>query len=218
MNKLARYGRLVQRRKKFRFSDGLINPSQIKNGIYDQDHLGPWSAWQGNIDARILLIGQDWGDLDYFLDNKGHDLDENPTNKNLIELFQAIGIDIGSPSQPNRSAPTFFTNAILGIKAKGKMAGKVSPSWARESTEAFLKPLLEIVKPEIVITLGMVAYNEIAYVYSLPKYPLKRLVLENPVLLKDNKRLYAQYHCGRLGVANRNLALQKRDWKVIDLE
>jgi hypothetical protein len=59
------------------------------------------------------------------------------------------------------------------------------------------------------------AYNEIAFIYSLPRKPLKKLVGENPIFLKDNKRLYARYHCGGLGLANRNFALQKQDWKMI---
>jgi len=215
MSKVVKYTQLVQQRKQFKFSDGLLNPVQIENGIYDQAHLGPWAVWQGNLDAKILLLGQDWGDVTYFLKYKGCDRDENLTNKNLVELFRVIGIDIGSPSQPNPIAPTFFTNAILGIKKEGGLAGKVSQSWARESTEAFLKPLLEIIDPEIIITLGTLAYNEIAFIYSLPRKPLKKLVGENPIFLKDNKRLYARYHCGGLGLANRNFALQRQDWKMI---
>lgn len=217
MNKKTKYEQLVEKRKQFQFSDGLLNPSQIENGIYDRNHIGPWSVWQGNLNAKILLIGQDWSDINYFIDNEGRDLDENPTNKNLIELFQVLKIDIGSPSQSKLEAPTFFTNAILGIKTKGKMAGKVSTSWARESTIAFLIPLLEIIEPEIIITLGTIAYNEIAFVYSLPRRPLKNLIEKNPIHLNDNKLLYAQYHCGGLGLANRSLALQKEDWGKISL-
>jgi DNA polymerase len=48
---------LVEKRKKYCFK-GLLNPSQIDNGIYDKDTaLGPWSLWQGNLDAQILVIG-----------------------------------------------------------------------------------------------------------------------------------------------------------------
>jgi DNA polymerase len=216
MDKTAAYSQLVDKRKQFEFSFGLLNPTHIRGGIYDCDHLGPWSAWQGNLEAKILLIGQDWGGKDYFLRYKGRDQDENPTNKTLIELFRVLEIEIGSPSQPDLTAPTFFTNAILGIK-EGKLASKVSQTWARESTKAFLIPLLEIIHPEIIITLGTIAYNEIAFVYSLPRKPLMKLVKENPIRLKDNKRLYALYHCGRLGLANRSYACQKQDWAKITL-
>ena len=217
MNKKADYAKLVLKRREFKFSSGLLNPSQIENGIYDQnDHIGPWSAWQGNLDAKIFLIGQDWGNKKYYIDNGGSDLDDNTSNRNLIELFNVLEIDIGSPNTQNQTFPLFFTNAILGIK-EGDMSRNVSKSWARESTNAFLDPLLKLINPQIIITLGKVAYDEIAYLYSLPKYPLKSLIKQNPIALHDSKRLFAMYHCGRLGLANRNLILQKRDWKKIEL-
>jgi uracil-DNA glycosylase len=78
----------------------------------------------------------------------------------LIKLFQRLNIDIGKPSQPNANAPTFFTNAILGIKKNG-MSSKVKAIWEKESTEEFLKPLIEIIQPKIIITLGKVAYYSI---------------------------------------------------------
>ena len=50
-------------RKKFKFTD-LKEPSEIENGKYDkEDSIGPWSLWQGNLEAQILVIGQDWGIL-----------------------------------------------------------------------------------------------------------------------------------------------------------
>ena len=269
MNKVAKYAQLVAKRKTFQFSDGLLNPADIEDGIYDQDHLGPWSGWQGNLDAKILLIGQDWSDIEYFLTNKGRERNENSTNMNLQKLFRLLGIDIGFPGQPNHIAPTFFTNAILGIKVEGKMAGKVTQAWARESTKAFLVPLLEIIQPSslsekkkwdtdssamlstsfhrlsgftlifpwksvksvlsvfysalfrqaprLIITLGAVAYREIAFIYGLSKHPLKKLIQDNPITLNDKKHLYAMYHCGPLGLANRKLNLQMQDWNQIVL-
>lgn len=88
MNRQAEYNLLVQKRKQFQFSPGLCNPSEIEGGIYDQEnHLGPWSAWQGNLDATILVIGQDWCNYDCYLQSEGRDCDDNPTNRNLIRLF-----------------------------------------------------------------------------------------------------------------------------------
>ncbi len=219
MARLEAYDLLVNKRKHFQFSEGLRNPSQIDGGIHDLgNHLGPWSAWQGNLDAKILLIGQDWGDVNYYRDNKGYDTDSNPTCKNLVKLFNAIGIDIGLPSRPNKLAPTFFTNAILGMKESGGMSGKVLTKWVNESTENFLIPLLQILQPEIIVTLGTVAYKALAEVYSLPINPLKVLIQNNPVQLDETINLYAMYHCGGLGLANRPLLTQMLDWQKIKLE
>jgi DNA polymerase len=178
IGKREQYLSLVKKRKEHVFFEGLSNPSKIDNGKYDiEDHLGPWSKWQGNLDARILLIGQDWGNIDYYLNNKGYDTDDNPTNQNLVELFKLIGIDIGTPSKPNFSAPVFFTNTILGIKQDGNMSAKVRKAWAKESADLFLAPLIEIIRPKTIITLGGYAYGEVARIYGLPVLPLRELIV-----------------------------------------
>jgi len=216
MIKKEQYRRLVKKRKAHPFSEGLLNPSEIENGKYDKDdQLGPWSRWQGNLDASILLIGQDWGNIDYYLDNKGYDTDHNPTNQNLVELFASIGINIGIPSKPNFSAPVFFTNTILGIKKNGNMSAKVRKAWAKESAELFLAPLIEIICPKTIITLGGHAYGEIARIYDLSVLPLRELINTNPIRVGE-KEVYAMYHCGGLGLANRNFQLQKGDWARIE--
>lgn len=213
-SKQERYLELVKKRKEFSFKD-LKNPSELNNGEYDKENvINPWSLWQGNIDADILVIGQDWGDIDYYLGNKGIDSDSNPTNINLIELFKVLNMDIGTPSNPNKSLPLFFTNAILGIKDNG-MSSKAKDAWQRECTEEFLKPLIEIIEPNIIITLGVHAFKAIKRIYRLKQKPvLKNLVSISPIEV-DNKKIFAFYHCGRLGLANRNLDMQKEDWNKI---
>lgn len=157
------------------------------------------------------MIGQDWGDIKYYLDNKGIDADSNPTNKNLIELIKVLNIDIGTPSNPNKSAPVLFTNAIFGIKDNG-MSSKVKDSWGKECTKVFLEPLIEIIKPKIIITLGKYAFKSVKDLYKLKEEPvLKNLINKNPIRV-DNKIIFAFYHCGGLGLANRKLELQKEDW------
>jgi hypothetical protein len=55
MDKQKRYADLVAKRKAFRFMDGLTNPVDTE---FDGDYLEPWSQWQGNLDATIMVIGQ----------------------------------------------------------------------------------------------------------------------------------------------------------------
>ena len=216
MNKTKQYHQLVKNRKSFPFSAGLLNPSQIENGEFDKEnHIGPWSRWQGNLNAKLLVIGQDFSDKEYYIKNRGIDPDNNPTNKNLAELFSMIGIKVGKARHPITTYPLFFTNCILGIKSDGGMTGKVKMSWAVESTKHFLMPLIKIIEPEILITLGKLAYDSIAEMYGLKKYPLKKIINENPIYLSDGKKLFAMYHCGGLGTANRKLDLQKKDWQII---
>lgn len=70
-----------------------------------------WTYWQGrrHLDARIMLVGQDWGCpwdagaaevmRNVQAMNRGQSIgymreNENPTDRNLIELFRSIGFDI----------------------------------------------------------------------------------------------------------------------------
>lgn len=98
------------------------------------------------------------------------------------------------------------------------MSGKVKLSWERESTTHFLIPLLNIVKPKIIITLGTVAYGAVAHIYSLRKQPLRDLVSANPIRLTETMRLYAMFHCGGLGLANRPFAEQEQDWQKMQVD
>lgn len=213
--KKNRYIELVEQRKSYNFKD-LKNPSQIANGIYDNEvSINPWSLWQGNLDAEILVIGQDWGDENYYLNNRGRDNDNNPTNKNLRDLFQVLNIDTGRPNNPNKDASLFFTNAIMGIKQDG-MSSNIKASWLKESAIMFLKPLIGIIEPKIIITLGANTFKAIKYIYpGNMNQPLRDLQSINPINVNEMK-LFAFYHCGGLGLANRPLNEQKKDWEKIN--
>jgi DNA polymerase len=75
-----------------------MNPSVCAGGVYDSDHIGPWSLWQENLNADLMLVGQDWGDVAYFVNNRGHEAARNPTNEMLRYLLSTVGIPIASPS------------------------------------------------------------------------------------------------------------------------
>ena len=196
---------------------GLANPSEIANGRYDCDHLSPWAKWQGALNAEIVLVGQDWADSDFFVQHKGIDPDDNPTNMQLRSLFRELGIEIGTPSHPT-SARVYFTNSILGMKIGGGMAGKVRQSWANAHVRTYTAPLISrIIKPRLVIAMGGVAFTA-----------LTRLALRNraPGGIKANAGkslpanigghdfvLFPVAHCSGLGLVNRGLEAQKQDWR-----
>ena len=63
--KEAAYRRLVEKRKSFQF-EKLLNPSEIEGGRYDCDHVEPWARWVGNLNAKIMLVGKDFGGKAFF--------------------------------------------------------------------------------------------------------------------------------------------------------
>jgi hypothetical protein len=61
--RVAAYGALIAERMACTACEGcLANPSRIDGGIHDSDRLGPYSRWQGNLDAPVVVVGQDFAD------------------------------------------------------------------------------------------------------------------------------------------------------------
>ncbi len=54
----AAYRQLVLDRKRCRACAhlGLANPNLVDDGAYDIDEVGPWSGWQGALDAKIMVV------------------------------------------------------------------------------------------------------------------------------------------------------------------
>lgn len=164
------YKQLVEERKKYVFEDTEIkNPSELS--ISNDEHLNAWAYWYGNLNADILLIGQDFGSYAYYLNNDGKDDPKNPTSLNLSTLFQQLGIDIGDSENPNDNAKLYFTNAVLGVK-NGGMAEAIKRNWYKDTATKFLKPLIDIVQPKVIIAMGSVAYDAVSIIYKLKKLSL----------------------------------------------
>lgn len=218
------YTELVNYRKKYDVKiTGFINQSQVAPIELDMgDHLEPWSKWQGKIPADILVVGQDWGSEDYYLKNNGKDDDVNPTCKNLISLFEEIGIKIGTPGEPKRDVNIHFTNIIPFLRT-GKMQGsaevKINNGVIKKCANEFLEPLIDIVKPKIIIALG--AWPFLGVVSALKvdydkKKKYRELVNASPFYSGDSILIFPMFHCGTLSInMNQPLAGQKKDWSKI---
>ncbi len=215
------YDALVERRKSHHFPDGLLNPSQIADGRYDSNHLGPWSRWQGSLDAEVVVVGQDWGDLPYFLENQGLDSDSELTCVNLRALALEAGWDLGTPHAPAATS-LFFTNAVLGIRKESGKSGKPPTPWVDDSTP-FLVDLLAIIRPKAVVSLGASAFRACRLAIlgrqrhqRLPLgLPVGRAHACSPIQIPNMPTWFAFYHCGPLGMANHPYNLQVEDWRQL---
>src|SRR5437868_8013962 len=93
-DKREQYIELVTARKGCRQCQGLTNPTACAGGKYDSDEIGPWTRWQGSLDAELMVVGQDWGDVAYFESHLGLDEARNPTNRRLRELLAEAGVAV----------------------------------------------------------------------------------------------------------------------------
>ena len=175
--------------------------------------MSPWSRWQGNLDAKLMVVGQDWGGLPYFTKHSGLEGPSNPTNDTLRELINLLGIDAGSPGDLRRKGVVFFTNAILCLK-QGPLQGSVQAEWFRNCSP-FLKRQVEIIRPKLLVCLGERAYRSLAYAFCFqPGKFCDTVESKEGIILPSGTRAFARYHCGRRTQnVNRPLSLQRRDWK-----
>lgn len=218
MNKEEKYRSLVHKRKSCRSCRGLVNPAVHDNGKFDSSEIGPWTLWQGNLNAKIMIVGQDWGDKKYFTKWKGADQPSgNPTNSNLQKLLHQIGIDIKSPREQQEQA-IFLTNLIICLK-EGGLQAPIEDEWLNNCCNMFFRDLVELIRPRIVLALGKRVAETILNLYEIPyrkTWTLNQLMQNGPFNLFDSTFLFPIYHCGASGVnRNRSFEDQNADWKNV---
>lgn len=216
-DKLSAYQELVAARKRCAKCAGLANPASVEHGRYDSGHIGPWSLWQGNLDAEVVVVGQDWGDVNFFLTHKGVDPQNNRTNLNLALLLGELGVRVASPGR-TQTQVAFFTNAILCLKTGGLQA-KLQRDWLGNCVVAFLVPLLEIIRPKVVISMAQEVSRALlaAYRGAPVRFSSYGALVEGaPYACQGGASMFPVYHCGAGGInRNRSLPDQMKDWRRI---
>lgn len=213
------------------------------------EEINMWTYWQGrgNMHPKILVVGQDWWNLnDTYAQvvrknvraiNAGAIYNCNEgmkpsckTDENLIELFASL--DCGYDDLFHTSyEDLFFTNICLGYRSQGA-SGKLKPEWI-EKDIGYLKELIEILEPKVIICLGKETFKGVKKAFAiacdLNKISYNKFITqENPqrICFANGKvvPVFAMAHCGAVGTMNRNrgaltgddkLALQKKDWSAI---
>lgn len=215
--KRSQYKALCLERKNCRKCPWLSNPAEVDGGKYDADEIGPWTLWQGNLDAKVFLCGQDWGDVATFVRHAGVDPPKSYTNNRLCALFGELGIELGQPNKcDHRSQPAFFTNAILCLRREGGLQDSLPPASFR-NCEGFLRRTIELVAPRLVVALGQAAHRSTLRAFGLrmPDRHKDAVEMLEPTPLPGlDTQIFAVYHCS-LQTSNRrtrDLQQQLRDW------
>lgn len=247
MDKENQYRELIDDVKRFYENKARLHQHEpLYLGWYDEcKEINLWTYWQGRgcLDARIMLVGQDWGSPGECSESYMSQFEEfncgrrsaywmdgtSITDANLIALFSSLGYNVSNGALPNPDL--FFTNFVLGYRNKG-FSGGFKQRWLRENKD-FFRRLAEIIEPEIIICLGRNAFHGVMMAYGqkvrFRSYNAFIVSKENPVELSlaSGKRTYvfAEAHCGAMGTLNRSrlkdpegitgLKLQEKDWQRI---
>ena len=228
------FRRLVEDVSRCHICERLVTLPHIENSEclenddhgLDTDHpyINRWNLWQGNLDADIMVIGQDYGQRE---DGKAIEVcsyvdTTNPTDVRLKELFnEAFRIDLNS-----NEAPLFFTN-MANCYRKKRTSGGMHSGWLPICANKYMDRLIRIIRPKIIIVLGRSAFEAL---HCMNNLSVKCL---DPI--KSGKESYAEmiqhryqidlgdeiidvfpvYHPGANSQMNRTFEQQLEDWKKI---
>jgi uracil-DNA glycosylase len=182
---------------------------------FDPDVVSHWEQWLGHRSPELLVVGQDFGNVGYFVRNRGRDEPNNKTNENLYKLLTEAGIKVTHPSQQDTHAPVFLTNSILCIK-EGAMNGPILSRWVDACTERHLFRLIHYLKPPVVVGMGNAGWRAVRRVFALHDAPQAILRAAGGCWTSENRTLvFAVGHCGPLGIINRPWTQQILDWRRI---
>ena len=224
LERKQRYAALVSLRKECRKCNDVVNPSSCEGGRFDQNgHVGPWSDWQGNLDAELMVIGQEWGGTTNYTDQRGRDLDlyRDTTNKNLVHLLGRIGLTVQAPSELQgytKAGSCFFTNGVLclrkGAATSGAGKNDISEASFTRCGQNFLRPQIEIIRPRTVLVLGKLPWIGLMKAFDRRYNSTHKANVEgDPVPLNSETIAIALFHCGSRSInMNRDLKKQSDDW------
>ena len=206
-------------------------------------YVNRWNCWQGSLNAKIMLIGQDYGNVDNIQQpqqsgrwrmvvTSREDAQRkwnSPTDSNLFYLFQTVfNINLGEENEN-----LFFTNLACCYR-KNKTSGRANDAWFYLCAHKFMGDLISIIQPEIIIALGERVFNSLGYCSNaslrlietsstkkLEKMTFADYVSEcrfelqfiDDALLKIP--VYPVFHPGSYSNLNRPLEKQVQDWNRI---
>ncbi len=189
--------KLAKRRKAHRLPPHACL-ADFHSGFYECKHVSPWSKSACNVDAEVMIIGQDWVSwnvLERELDEKrqerqrtGQDLSSR-TNINLREFLGYMGLQF---------CETYATNVFPFIKQGNKSA--YIPSGDREAcARTYTLPQIEIVSPRMAICLGEAAFNAVCHAAGL-RPPNWRTKSPGPHIRIGSVKIYGLPHPTTRGV------------------
>ena len=131
--------------------------ADFHHAYYECDHVSPWSISACNIDAELMLIGQDWASS-HILEQEpdegrrrmGQDW-SSPTNTNLRRLLEHMG---------HRFSDTYATNVFPFIK-KGSKSAPIPFRDLVRCARTYALPQIKIVCPRMAICLGKRTFDAI---------------------------------------------------------
>lgn len=202
---------LARQRQSSRFN-GYAAVGDFHDGIYECDHVSPWTKSGSNVDAEVMVVGQDWSSSDS-LGATSPDLNsvmygfspKFPTNANLDALLKR--------HLRLARADCYLTNLFPYIKYGGPSANIPFKDLVA-CAKRFTLPEIEIVAPELVICLGLRTFTALMRATGIKGSPKMDEAVKNP-FKHGCSMIFCVAHTGALGMNNRGRQQVEVDWQEI---
>jgi DNA polymerase len=156
----------------------------------------------GNITSKVMFIAEAPGRLG--ADRTGNPLHGDKTGDNFEKLLEHIGWE---------REDVFITNAVLCNPRDDEDNNAPPKSKEIENCSNYLKRTIELVNPDVIVTLGGKALNALKHI-SCHNFVLGDCVTEEQDW--NGKKLFPLYHPSpRVINCTRNLETQKKDFAAL---
>jgi restriction system protein len=210
MDKHEALEKLVRKRRSLTMP-GYSNLHEVAGGIYDCEYVSPWSKCAHNVDSPIFIAGQDWSSEGQFEDRLNHasmELGYDPTKRTNINLQNWLLEHFGLAF-----SDVYATNAFPFIKP-GSMQGSVPQKDMDTAVEEFLLPQIEVVRPLMVVCLGLLVFNGVRNALKMPSIRPLDAAMGAPIDYCGS-RIVVVAHTGSRGTNNRGYAKACDDWAAL---
>lgn len=196
-------------------------------GYWDFDFLVPWTKSACDLDAQLMIVGQDWASEEFLRKHnsiqKRADRKETgqdawlQTNKKLkVLLKNHFALEF---------ANTYATDVSVFIKP-GKMSGDVPMSDLLYCAKKYTLPQIAIVQPRVVLCLGAKTFNSVRAAiperqrmkWSEAQLPSSHTIYKGSETygIYEGSEIYGVPHTGGQGIANaRGNENVDRIWKQL---
>lgn len=216
MTKEAALKLLAEKRKQTVWH-GFHQLVEYHDGIYECDHVSPYTKGAGNVDASIFILLQDWSSDESLRGSICRDCVAFGhtrsifTNIRLKELLDRhLGLTLSQ---------TYGTNLFPFIKP-GPMNASIPQRYMVQAATEFALPQIDIVGPRLVICFGVKTFNAMRRAVGLPTVSNVETGITSPFSYRD-ARIWLQAHSGPLGQNNRNkwgVNRVESDWQQMTRE
>ena len=188
--------------------EGYKNIGDYHDGVYECDHVSPYTKSAGNIDAKYFILLQDWcsdkmlrGSISQDLVVYGYETILQ-TNKNLHALIKK--------HLKVKLSDTFATSLFPFIKS-GDISAAIPLEHLVDAAKEYAIPQIKIVNPELVIFIGHQVYLAMCIALGIkPKEKISQAI-QTPFKL-DGITYWTQSHLGSSGTLDRGSEQVQLDW------